>query len=139
MPIPTPSPTRTEVNTTFNYSVSGDDREVLAFDSGILKFMTDHEPDYETKVSYSISVVARSGTGSRRRSTTLDVAIEVVNGEDAGTVSLSQREPQVGREVVATPNDPDGGVRIDRWVWERSAEITVDEGDTLTAECQEGP
>ena len=126
-------------DTARTYSVSGDDREVLAFDGGILKFVTDHEPDYETKSPYSIAVVARSGTGSRRRSTTLDVTIEVVDGEDAGTVSLSQREPQVGREVVATPSDPDGGVRIDRWVWELSDGITVDEGGRPDRRVPGGP
>ena len=83
-------------DTTYAYSVTGDDREVLAFDNGILGFMAGHEPDFEEKSSYSITVVASSGTGSRRRSTTLDVTIEVVDTEDVGEVSLSQRQPQVG-------------------------------------------
>ena len=74
-------------------------------------------------------MVARSGG----RSTTLDVTIEVVDTEDLGVVALSQRQPQVGREVSATPSDPDGGVSIREWVWERS-EIAVD-GGTPSAEC----
>ena len=114
-------------DTTFSYSVTGDDREVLAFDSNdVLGFKPDHKPDYEEKNSYSITITARS----RGRSTTLDVTIEVVDTEDVGEVSLSQRQPQVGIAVHATASDPDGGVSIKRWEWERSAEITVD--DTRT-------
>ena len=127
-------------DTTYAYSVTGDDREVLAFDSsGILGFMADHKPDFEEKSSYSITVVARSGTGFRRRSSTLDVTIEVVDTEDVGEVSLSQRQPQVGIAVHATASDPDGGVGIRRWEWERSAEITVDDGGTPSAECRDDP
>ena len=112
------------------YSVSGDDKEFLEFDNGILKFKADHKPNFEEKSSYSISVVVRSGSSSRRRSSTLDVTIDVVDTEDDGEVSLSQRQAQVGREVVAIPSDPDGGMRISRWTWERSAKITVDANGT---------
>ena len=127
-------------DTTYAYSVTGDDREVLAFDSSdILGFMADHKPDFEEKSSYSITVVARSGTGFRRRSSTLDVTIEVVDTEDVGEVSLSQRQPQVGIDVHATASDPDGGVSIKRWVWERSDEITVDGTGTPSAECRDDP
>ena len=118
------------------YSVSGDDKEFLEFDNGILKFKVDHKPNFEEKNSYSISVVVRSGSSSRRRSTTLDVTIDVVDTEDDGEVSLSQRQAQVGREVVAIPSDPDGGMRISRWTWERS-ETTVDGAGTPLAECIE--
>ena len=119
---------------TFSYSVDGDDQEVFTFVSGVLTFKADHKPDYEEQSSYSITVKASSGG----RSTTLDVTIEVVDTEDVGSVALSQRQPQVGRPVVATLSDPDGGVSIKRWEWERSAEITVDEG-TPSAECRDDP
>ncbi len=124
-------------DTTFSYSVTGDDDEVLAFDSStkILGFIADHKPDYEEKNSYSITITARS----RGRSTTLDVTIEVVDTEDVGEVFLSQRQPQVGIAVHGTVSDPDGGVGIDRWVWERSAEITVDNDGTPSAECRDDP
>ena len=121
---------------TFTYSVTGDDEEVLTFDSStnILGFKADHEPDYEEKNSYSIAVKARSGG----RSTTLDVTVEVVDTEDPGEVSLSQRHPQVGIDTNATVSDPDGGVSIRRWEWERS-DITVDEEGTPLAECRADP
>ena len=122
------------------YSVTGEDREVLAFDgSDILGFMAGHGPDFEEKSSYSITVVARSGAGHRRLSTTLDVTIEVVDGEDVGEISLSQRQPQEGITVHASASDPDGGVRISRWVWERSDEITVDDDGTPSPECRDDP
>ena len=123
-------------DTTFSYSVTGDDREVLAFDSDdVLRFKPDHKPDYEEKSSYSITVVARSGA----RSTTLDVTIEVVDTEDVGEVSLSQRQPREGIEIQATISDPDGGVSTKRWEWERSSEITVDDTGTPSAECRDDP
>ena len=117
------------------YSVSGADREVLAFNSsGILNFKEGHEPDYEEQSSYSITITARSGQGFRRLSATLEVTIEVVDAEDAGEVVLSQREPQAGTEVHARASDPDGGVKITRCEWARSAVITVGAPST---ECLE--
>ena len=120
---------------TVPHRVTGDDSEFLEFDSSnILRFKAGHEPNFEEKSSYSITITARS----RGRSTTLDVTIEVVNGEDSGTVSLSQRQPQVGTEIYATVSDPDGGVRISRWEWERS-ETTVDANGNPSAECVDDP
>ena len=122
------------------YSVTGEDREVLAFDSSdILGFMAGHESDYEEQSSYSITVVARSGAGHRRLSTTLDVTIEVVDTEDAGEISLSQRQPQEGITVHAAASDPDGGVRIRRWEWERSDQVTVSDNGAPSAECRDDP
>ena len=119
--------------------MSGADSDALYFDSeGVLSFREDHEPDYEEQSSYSITIEARSGEGPRRLTAELDVTIEVLNGEDAGDVSLSQREPQIGKMVHATVSDPDGGVRISRWIWERSEVITVSEG-TPSAECRDDP
>ena len=101
--------------------VSGDDHEVLEFNSSdILGFIAGHKPDYEEKSSYSITVEPRYGA----RQPTLDVTIEVVDTEDPGEVSLSQRQPQVGRELHADLSDSDGGVRIDRWTWATSPEPT---------------
>ena len=124
-------------DTTFTYSVTGEDKEVLAFDSStkILGFKAGHKPNFEDKRSYSITITARSPG----RSSTLDVTIEVVDAEDPGTVSLSQRQPQVGTEIYATVSDPDGGVRISRWKWERSAVITVGQDGTPSAECVDDP
>ena len=51
----------------------------------------------------------------------------MIDAEDGGTVSLTAREPQVGRTVVATVSDPDGGVTLTRWTWATS-ESTVNAG-----------
>ena len=68
------------------------------------------------------------------------MTIEVVDAEDPREgVSLPRGEPQVGREVQAWLSDPDGGVRISKWEWEKSDEITVDEGGTPSAQCLEDP
>ena len=119
---------------TITYSVTGDDLEFFAFDSNVLGFKTGHAPDFEEKSSYSISVVARSGA-----SATLDVTVEVVDAEDEGEVSLSQRQPRVGIAVHATPSDPDGGVSISEWMWELSDEITEDVDGTPSAICRDDP
>ena len=127
-------------DSSYSYSVSGRDSDVLAFDSDrVLSFRPEHKIDYEQQASYSITIVARSGEGPRRLTVALDVTIEVVDVEDSGKVVLSQREPQVGSVVHATVDDPDGGVRIKGWVWERSDEITVDGGGTPSAECRDDP
>ena len=127
-------------DTCCTYSVSGPDRRVLALDGdGILSFRAGREPDYEERNSFSITVVARSGEGPRRLAATLDVTIDVVDAEDAGEIFLSQRQPQVGYEIHATASDPDGGVTVTRWVWERSAEITEDDSGVPSAECRDDP
>ena len=108
-------------------TVSGDDSEFLTFNSdGVLSFGADHRPDYERKSSYSIVIVARSGDDGRRRTSTLDVTIHVVDAEDGGKIVLSQRQPQTGTEVRASVSDPDGGVVVKEWKWERFYRITAE-------------
>ena len=128
-------------DTTYTYSVSGADRGVFAIDrtTGMLSFKAGHEPDFEEQNSYSITVEARSGEGARRLTATLDVTVEVVDGEDAGAVVLSQRQPQVGIVVHATASDDDGGVTVTRWVWELSDVVTVSERGAPSAECRDDP
>ncbi len=118
-------------DTNYTYRLSGADSDVLAIDAvGVLSFREEHKIDYEKQGSYSITVEASSGDGPRRLTAALDVTIEVVDAQDPGEVSLSQREPQVDKHVHATVSDPDGGVRVTGWTWYRSAEITVDDNGT---------
>ena len=128
-------------DTTYTYSVSGADRGVFAVDgtTGLLSFKTGHEPDFEYQNSYSITVHARSGEGARRLTTTLDMTVEVVDGEDAGAVALSQRQRQVGIVVHATASDDDGGVTVTRWVWELSDVVSVNERGIPPDECRDDP
>ena len=76
-----------------------------------------HTPDFETKSSYSITIVATSGADDRLLRGSVDVTVNVIDAEDGGSVSLTAREPQVGRTVVATVSDPDGGVALIMWTW----------------------
>ncbi len=127
-------------DTIYTYSVSGPDSEDLAFDeAGVLSFLEGHEPDFEDRSSYSITVEAHSGEGDRRLTSTLDVTIEVVDAEDPGGVVLSQRQPQVGIAIHALAGDEDGGVTIKRWRWERSAEVTVNNRGIPSFECEDDP
>ena len=80
--------------------------------------------DYEARSSYSITVVASSGAGDGLRTSRLSVTVKVIDAEDTGSVGLSQREPQVGRPVIATVNDEDGGVTITEWQWYRGGTPT---------------
>ncbi len=125
-----------EDDTTFTYSVTGDDRDVLEFNGdGILSFKEGHETDLEEKNSYSITVVALSG----RRTSTLDVTIYVGDSLEDGEVVLSWRKPQVGTEVHATVIDPDGATTVRSWAWERSDEIARDVNGDPTVECRGDP
>ena len=109
-------------DTEYAYWVSGPDRRYFGVDeAGTLSFRTGHRPDFERKSSYAFTILARSGKGARMLAAALNVTIEVVNAEDPGSVLLSQRQPQVGFEIHATLSDPDGGVDIFSWEWERSA------------------
>ena len=92
-----------------------------------------HTPNYESKSSYSITIQAQSGEGARTLRTRLDVTVGVIDAEDTGTVSLTAREPQAGRTVVATISDPDGGIILSRWMWERSTDALA-EGATCDDE-----
>ena len=52
---------------------------------------------------------------------TITVTITVTNEDEAGTVTLSPGQPQVGTELTATLEDPDGVVSGTTWRWESSA------------------
>ena len=127
-------------DTNYTYTVSGADGDDFVFNTdNVLTFMTGHEPDFEDQSSYSITVVAHSGEGARRLSASLDVIIEVGDGDDAGAVVLSQRQPEVGIAIHATASDDDGGVTIKRWMWELSEEVTVSPKGVPFQECQHDP
>ena len=92
---------------------------------------TEEPLDYETQSSYSITIVASSqpaagADASRLRTSRLSVTINVVDAEDGGTIKFTQRQPQVGRSVIAEVNDPDGGVTISKWEW---AAVEATEGN----------
>ena len=124
-----------EANTgSLTYSVVGADQKYFnEAANGTLAFLADdgHTPNYEKKSSYSITIVAQSGAGNGILRASTDVTVKVTDAEDAGSVELSQREPQVGQTVIATVSDPDGGIAIGGatgtgWVWALSAAQAAD-------------
>ena len=126
--------------TIYTYSVSGADGDDFVFNTdNVLPFKTGHEPDLKDQSSYSITVVAHSGEGARRLSASLDVIIEVGDGDDDGAVVLSQRQPEVGIAIHATASDDDGGVTIRKWEWEMSDVVTVSPRGVPFQECQHDP
>ena len=62
----------------------------------------------------------RDGTGKTAEAITSGS----VGEDDDGTVTLSSAQLEVGNEISASLNDPDGGVRALTWQWESSANGT---------------
>ena len=76
--------------------------------------------DYETKKSYTVTVKATDPSGD---SATIEVAINVNNIDENGTVTLSWTRPQVGTQITATRTDPDGSISAETWQWEKSSNL----------------
>ena len=106
---------------TITYSVvePDDDDNFNITSDAVLTINATHTPNFEERASYSITIVATSGTGDDSRTTRLSVTVNVTDDEDTGEVVLSQLEPQVGRTVVASLSDPDGGETVSAWQWYR--------------------
>ena len=133
---------------------SDDDAFTIGDTSGALTWsLTDDDDNpvnanFEGKPSYSLVVIASDGEGDRIRHTRLGVTVKVVDGEDPGTVELSAPEPQVGKAVIATLNEPDGGVTDLVWQWIRGGsettdaaaldDLVADEATRTTNLCDEG-
>ena len=64
---------------------------------------------------YSVTVVANDGTYTAM----LNVTVTVTNVDERGTVSLSGGAPEVGVELTASLDDPDGNVSGEAWQWAR--------------------
>ena len=106
-----------------------------------LSFKSDHKVNYETKDEYEITIVATDDSAPEGVGK-LDVTVNVMNAEDMGVVTPTQREPQVGKDVVASLTDEDGDLRNQSWQWYRlSAETDTVADDTLddvTTDCPDG-
>ena len=78
-----------------------------------------------------MTVVASDGDNT----TTQALTITITNLDEAGSLSLSAKQPQEGTALTATLSDPDI-VSTQTWVWERSANRstwTVIEGETASS------
>ena len=104
---------------TLVYSLSGIDASSFAIsgDRGQIRVGSETSLDYETKSSYTVTVSVTDYYGA---SDHIEVAIDIINVDEAGVVMLSSTQPQVGVELTATLIDPDGNISGVTWSWERS-------------------
>ena len=95
------------------WSVSEEDDFAISSD-GVLTFKK--SPDFETKDSYTVDVLANEAV-------LLTVTVTITNEQEPGTVELTQPQPQVGQSVGTVLEDDDGvptaGVM---WEWAMSAD-----------------
>ena len=104
------------------WSLSGDDSGEFAISGGELRFAT--SPDFEAPTDadtdnvYNVTVNVSDGTNDA----SLNVDVTVTNADEDGTLTLSSDQPEVGAELTATLDDPDGGVTGETWQWAREAD-----------------
>ena len=100
------------------YGLAGADAESFTIgNSGRLDFKS--PPNFEEKSLYLLTVTATDDGGAKAE---LRVIVQVQNANDAGSVVLTQRAPQVGRPVQARLSDEDGSIRSMKWKWYRNAD-----------------
>ena len=93
-------------------------------ENGVLRF--ENSPDYEaaadqnTDNTYEVTIQASDG--GRDTTATKEVEIDVTNVEEPGTIMLSTLQPQVGRVITATLDDPDTETaNTVTWQWYRGS------------------
>ena len=101
------------------YSLSGTDASSFLLDGSTGQITTKTLLDYETQSQYSARVRVRDGQGGID---SIDVSIDVSNVDEAGTVSLSLEQPEVGTPVAASLSDLDGSLSNISWQWARSSD-----------------
>ena len=112
---------------TLTYSLSGTDAASFDIVSSSGQLRTRAALDYETKSTYTVTVSVRdskdaNGNADTAMDDTVTVTITVTDVEEAGTVTLSSTQPQVGTALSATLTDPDGGVSGTTWSWASSSD-----------------
>ena len=117
------------------WSLDGDDMDEFTIVNGVLRF--ESSPDFESpqggtgdsSITYEVTVQASDG--GQDTTATEEVTIGITNVEEPGTVTLSTLQPQVGRDIMATLDDPDIVTQDTiSWQWYRgSSPITgADDG-----------
>ena len=99
------------------WSVSGRDAALFEISSdGTLSFKK--SPNYESPSdvggdnTYNVTVSRAGGS--------LDVAVNVTNEDEGGSVTLDDLQPQAGAAVSAGVSDPDGDTGETTWQWSKS-------------------
>ena len=115
------------------YSLSGVDASSFALDDATGQLRTRSPLDYEGKSRYQVVVTA---TDPSQAKATIDVAINVTNVDEPGTVTLPASQPRVDTQIRATLSDPDGGIAELSWQWARSTPGTGNFTDISSATDQ---
>ena len=110
---PWPSPAAVAIT----YSLSGTDTASFDLDAntGQLTTKTGVSYDFETTESYAVTVTASQGS----EQTAVTVAIDVVNLEEPGTLTVRPATANVDVELTATLTDGDTATNP-IWTWQRS-------------------
>ena len=104
------------VGDTLTYSLGGTDAGSFSIVETSGQLQTKAELDFEGKNSYEVTVIA---TDVSQASTSIPVTITVNNVEEAGMVTLTLLQPQVGIAQTATLTDPDKNPSRVSWQWAR--------------------
>ena len=101
-----------------------DDMDDFSIENGVLRFKSppdfENAADSDTNNTYVVTVQASDG--GQGTTATEVVTIEVTNVEEPGTITLSTLQPQVGRALTATLDDPDKqDVNTITWQWYRGS------------------
>ena len=104
------------------WSLGGDDGAVFEVsDRGVLRFVGppdfEHPADEGGDNEYLLQVRARAGASDPVVEL---VRVSVSDVKEPGVVVLSSPQPQVGAPLEAAVVDPDGLLRVQSWVWQRS-------------------
>ncbi|WP_420444570.1 cadherin domain-containing protein [Candidatus Poriferisodalis sp.] len=104
------------------WSLGGRDREAFEIDAdGSVRFKT--PPDFEQPGDigrandYELEIRAFDG----QTTGTADLVVTVSDVDEPGVVELTPAVPRAGSTVSAALAEPDGGLRDQVWVWERSS------------------
>ena len=111
------------------WTLTGTDEGDFTIVGGVLRFAS--TPNFEAAGRWQYRQLPTSSRSMPLTAPTApreDVTIAVTNVEEAGTITLSTLQPQVGVEITATLADPDGGgtTASPTWSWLRGT--TVIEG-----------
>ena len=95
------------------YSLASGTDASFSIDAATGQLSTTAELDYETAMTYMVTVEVRdneddSGAADTAVDATHDVTVTVTNVDEDGTVALSSANPRVGTALTASLTDPDG-------------------------------
>ena len=107
---------------TYSLTSCGSDHDSFTIDSdGQIKVAEGADLDHEAKSSYTVTVTAADISNATDEIT---VTITVTNVDEAGTVSFTSPQPQVGTILTVNLSDPDGSVSDVSWQWASSATVS---------------